>query len=378
MPSICIIHEAISKDSAISKVALVHVRTALEAGWNVSVVAKYLDPSLHDSVEWLRLTVPRRSFFLKWITARHFIRQAMGNRQFDVIQAHQPQVADISDVFSCHFLTRVAYERKCLETRAGLRPKFIRLQQQGVLYAEDRCYRRFNPQTHILFCSDLIRDEFARLYGLPPSQDVLILHAPPPHDLSDETRRAARAKLVGDFPGLVIGYLGGLHERKGYKRLIPAIANDPGLFLLMAGANCQGYSPPELAGRIRGLGLVDDVSTFYAACDCIAVPSLFEPLGLVALEAAAHGVPVIATEEVGVLPALLQFGAGAKWSPSQPLGTVARALLSDLPAVRRNARHMVDELSEQRHGQRMLEVWDRVLHRRSYDAKSAAVTAPRM
>jgi glycosyltransferase involved in cell wall biosynthesis len=144
--------------------------------------------------------------------------------------------------------------------------------------------------------------------------------------------------------------------------LIPAIAAEPNLFLLMAGANCQGFAPPELAGRMRAIGLVDDVSTFYAACDCIAVPSLFEPLGLVALEAAAHGVPVIATEEVGALPHLLQFGAGAKWSPGRRVGDVARALVADLVNVRTNARRMVEELSEQKHGRRMVEIWERVLH----------------
>src|SRR5277367_2426579 len=139
-PKLCIIHEAISQDSAIARIALLDARRALAAGWDVSVVAKILDPSLRDRVNWLKLTVPPRGFILKWLSARHFIRSALGNRSFDVIHAHQPQVADLSDVYQCHFLTRAAYERNCLESRPGLRPKFVRLQQQGVLHAEDRCY----------------------------------------------------------------------------------------------------------------------------------------------------------------------------------------------------------------------------------------------
>ena len=138
------IHEAIGNQSAIAKVAAAGVRIALDAGWRVSVVAKYLDPELAGQVEWLRLVVPPRLFFVQWTTAELFIRAALGGRHFDVVHAHQPQVAALSDVFQCHFLTRVAYERKCLEERTTLRARIVRLQQQGVLYAEDHYYQRWN------------------------------------------------------------------------------------------------------------------------------------------------------------------------------------------------------------------------------------------
>jgi glycosyltransferase involved in cell wall biosynthesis len=363
-PTLCLIHEAISRDSAIAKVALLQLRTAVDAGWDVTVAAKVLDESLRDRVTWLPLTVPRRSFFVKWTTARHFIRKAIGGRRFDVVHAHQPQVADLADVFQCHFLTRVAYERKCLEQRRGFRPRLIRLQQQGVLYAEDRCYRRWNPRTHMLFCSDLLRREFARLYGMPPSQDVLVNPCPPVDFPTQEQRAAARQTLVGDFPGLVVGYIGGLQERKGYKRLVPAIEADASLFLLMAGAYTDGFSTPLLGNRCRALGLVNDVASFYAACDVLAVPSLFEPLGLVAFEAAARGVPVIATEEVGALPHLLEFGAGIEWKPGRPLGEAARAAAENVQSMRRGAESMSRELSEQRQGQRLMAVYETILQRK--------------
>jgi glycosyltransferase involved in cell wall biosynthesis len=361
-PTLCLIHEAISQDSAIAKIALNQVKFALAAGWSVSVVAKFLDPSVREQVTWLPLKVPRRMFLYKWITARHYIRRALGSRRFDVIHAHQPQVADLSDVFQCHFLTRVAYERKCLEERPGLRPKLIRAQQQGVLYAEDRCYRRWNPATRMLFCSDLLRHEFARLYGPPPLEEVLVNPCPPINFASADERAAARRALVGDFSGLVIGYIGGLQERKGYKRLIPAIEADPNLFLLMAGAYTERFSAAALAGRFKGIGLVSDVSTFYAACDVLVVPSLFEPLGLVAFEAAARGVPVIATREVGALPHLLEFSAGAEWIPPQPLGDLARRLVCDRQTVRAGAARMAAEISESRQADRLMAVYDQVIH----------------
>jgi glycosyltransferase involved in cell wall biosynthesis len=363
-PTLCLIHEAVSRDSAIAKVALQQVRTALAAGWNVSVVAKVLDESLREQVTWLPLTVPRRSFFLKWTTARHFIRKAIGGRKFDVIHAHQPQVADLADVFQCHFLTRVAYERKCLEQRRGFRPRLIRLQQQGVLYAEDRRYRRWNPKTHMLFCSELLRQEFARLYGMPPSEEVLVNPCPPINFPTPDQRRAARQKLVGDFPGVVLGYIGGLQERKGYKRLLAALPGKTDVFLLMAGLYTQGFADPALAGRMKSVGLVNDVAEFYAACDALVVPSHFDPCPLVVFEAAARGTPVIATEGVGNLHNLLENDAGLSWHPQADLAELVRRCAAQRDRFCAGAQRMAQALSEERQGQRLIAVYDEALRRK--------------
>lgn len=91
------------------------------------------------------------------------MKRALGKRTFDVVHTHQPQAASLSDVFQCHFLTRVAFERNCLENRKGLQAALIRLQQQGALYAEDYYLRRWNPQTTMLYNSKATRNEFHRL-----------------------------------------------------------------------------------------------------------------------------------------------------------------------------------------------------------------------
>jgi hypothetical protein len=157
------IHETIGYHGAIARVAMKAVRQALDVGWRVTVVAKLLDESLVGEVEWLRLHVPPRLLVLKWLTARHFIRRALRGRTFDIVHAHQPQVAALADVFQCHFLTRVAYERECLESGSGVRSGLMRLQHRGVLCAEDHYYRHWNPSTSMLYCSEMIRREFHRL-----------------------------------------------------------------------------------------------------------------------------------------------------------------------------------------------------------------------
>src|SRR5262249_14493586 len=46
--------------------------------------------------------------------------------------------------------------------------------------------------------------------------------------------------------------------------------------------------------RVRFLGSVRDMEAFYRDIDCLVHPPLTEAFGLVAIEAAAHGCPVIA------------------------------------------------------------------------------------
>ena len=77
--SLCMIFEAIGPFSAIGKVAMSQVSVALEAGFSVTVVAKQLDESLRGRVEWRKLYCPPRGFAVQWLTARPFIKAALGN-----------------------------------------------------------------------------------------------------------------------------------------------------------------------------------------------------------------------------------------------------------------------------------------------------------
>ena len=361
-PTLCMVHNTVGNQSSIAKIAMWGVQQALNAGWQVTVVAHDLDRALQADVEWLRLYVPPRLHLVQWLAARSTIQAALGRRTFDVLHVHQAQVAALADVMQCHFLTRVAYERHCLESRFGLKPALARIQQQGVLRAEDYYYRHWNPKTRMLFDSELTRQDFQRLYGLPTQEQVLLYAAPCPDIPSKAERHQARLDLVGkDFHGIVVGYLGGVDERKGYKRLLSALEDQKDLFLLMGGPNSTDFVAPKLSGRFRSLGMVKDLATFYAACDVLAVPSLYEPFGLVALEAAARGVPVIATPEVGALPHLLEYGAGVAWGDKIPFGPLVQEVVCHRDQHQVGALRLVSDHSEQQQGDRLLAVYQEVL-----------------
>lgn len=364
-PTLCLVYDVIARGfGSIPQLVRDQALRAVERGWRVTCVCNFLEPGLEEQVEHLPLHVPRRLFAFQWVSARRHIRAALGERKFDVLHVFQPQVADLSDVMQVCFLTRAAWQHGGIAPGKGIHSQTNRAQLGVVMRAEDRFFRRTssapNRSPHFLFCSALLQSEFNHLYGKPRSTQVMVLPCPPADFASDEERASARQELAGNPARPIIGFLGGVDERKGFKRLVKAIEASPDLFLLWGGPHSQGVRLPTLEGRSKSLGMVRDVSRFYAACDVFMVPSLFEPLGFVATEAAARGVPVLATGEVGALPYLLEAGAGCAWNPTEPLSPLVERMMNNRAGFNAGALRLCESLGEEQYATRMFSLYDQI------------------
>jgi glycogen(starch) synthase len=84
----------------------------------------------------------------------------------------------------------------------------------------------------------------------------------------------------------------------------------------------------------------DDLSATAAAADLALVPSLYEPFGLVALEAAAAGTPVVATDRGGLGGVVRGSRLGLTVPSSDPaaLAEAVSRLLDDQVLARRIGR----------------------------------------
>jgi glycosyltransferase involved in cell wall biosynthesis len=122
---------------------------------------------------------------------------------------------------------------------------------------------------------------------------------------------------------LRFGYMGTLSEQKGVRWLIEQFQRLPfDATLQLAG---RGQASDEAA--FKGLATSPNISfvgyqkpeTFYSQIDVAIVPSLWnEPFGMVAVEACAHSVPVIASR-MGGLPEIIQDPLnGLLCSPNDP------------------------------------------------------------
>lgn len=92
----------------------------------------------------------------------------------------------------------------------------------------------------------------------------------------------------------------------------------------------------EMERRIAGAGLAHvrltgfrnqtELPRFYAAADLFALPSTFEPWGLVLNEAACFGLPLVASDQVGAAHDLVVPGVTGEIHPARDVAALARSL----------------------------------------------------
>ncbi|MGH8442070.1 MAG: glycosyltransferase [Nevskiaceae bacterium] len=136
----------------------------------------------------------------------------------------------------------------------------------------------------------------------------------------------------------VLLYVGRLHPLKGLPRLVEAAAEVPGCELWLAGNDEEGHrarleqlvSSRRLGGRVRFLGAVTDADkhALYRQATLFVLPSHSESFGIAALEAMAHGCPVVVTPEVGLAGSIRAADAGLV-CPGEALAQALRGLLAD-------------------------------------------------
>lgn len=141
--------------------------------------------------------------------------------------------------------------------------------------------------------------------------------------------RAAAREDLGLAPDEPVALAAGrLCEQKGQDVLLDAVAilkrQGVKARVLMVGS---GPSEAVLAGRIRREGLADlvamrgavrDIRPYYAACDLVLVPSRFEGMPYVLLEAKAAGRAVAASLVCGMEQFIRQGEDGALVQPGNP------------------------------------------------------------
>lgn len=194
---------------------------------------------------------------------------------------------------------------------------------------DDEPERRIDAEAEVIGCSDVIlansREEVAQLqtlYGADPSRIEIVAPGVEHAFFSPGDRRGARAALgLGDHPILL--FVGRIQPLKGLQVAVGALAalHRPDAELVVVGGPSGADGDAELAAVLAladRLGVAHQLrfvapqphhllSTYYRSADVVLVPSRSESFGLVALEAGACGIPVVAAA-VGGLRTLVDHG----------------------------------------------------------------------
>ncbi len=181
---------------------------------------------------------------------------------------------------------------------------------------------RARVEGEIVNCADLMvaatdeeRDQLVTLYGAEPDRVEVVPPGVDHHVFAPGDRAEARRALRLDPGARVLLYVGRIQPLKGADLAVRCLAElDPDVTLLVVGGPSGTEGEAEVLGLRRlvsDLGLESRVrfvppqtherlAVYYQAADVCLVPSRTESFGLVALEAAACGTPVVAADVGGL------------------------------------------------------------------------------
>ena len=177
------------------------------------------------------------------------------------------------------------------------RERAFRLIERALAHASDR----------LIAVSSEVRDDLVAFHVAKPEKIAVVpygfdLDGRIRTDAQTRTRKRAEAKAGDAF---VLGWAGRLTAIKRPLDLVRAAAEVDGSVLVLAGDGELRTDVVALARelgieqRVRLLGYVGDMGEWYAAFDAFLLTSLNEGAPVVAIEAQAAGVPVVATDAGG-------------------------------------------------------------------------------
>lgn len=350
-----------------------HSIRSLASDVDFHVVSDTLAADLIPLVVWHRVPTPKRPFSVRfpwfWVRAA----RVLSRLDVDVVHvtgALVPNRAHVSSIHFCH----AAY----IDQSGHLAPAeygFIRRLHRGIarvmaVAAERWCFRparlrRFAP------VSDRVASELATHF---PEIDSTVV--PNGVDLDRfrpdaSARSSVRAELDIDPDAMVLVFVGGDWERKGLQLIVEAIAatgRGREFSLIVVGPG-DARSVEALArhhgleGCLQVVGLRPDPERYLAAADALVLATEYETFSLVTYEAAATGLPVIATNVGGVTDIIDDETGSIVDRSVDGVATALEDLLSDPEGWARRgdvARRRAEEFGWDAHASAMRQVYELV------------------
>ena len=302
-----------------------------------------------DGVFVHRVREPRRPTelgeFIAWVEHMNADLLAagveLGDRwHFDLVHGHDWLVAvagdHLANRFRCPLVVTVH------ATEYGRHQGWVKEHPQSHIHGVENWMT--NRADRVIACSAYMRDHISDIYSLDEGHVEVIPNGIDPIDLVPaDDLETLRAEFAAPDERLIL-LVGRLVYEKGFHLALEAL---PGIIetlgnvrFLIAGS---GTAEADLKAQATELGL-DDHGTFlgwigddklhslYRIADLTVVPSLYEPFGLVALEAMASGCPTIVADTGGlreVVPEGERVGLRFNGGDAEHLAIMIERLLSD-------------------------------------------------
>ena len=320
-PTVALVAHDVHEQGGMERACAELVRRG-SASYRFVVISTDLAAELRDLVVWERIVVPQRPFALKFLTFA--VRAGLRLRRSSVDLVHTvgaivPNRVDLAIVHFCHSGFRQKTGSLVPPGRTPLRRGNTAFARSLALMAERWSYRPARLQAFAAVSIGVARELQHDYPGIP------VRLAPNGIDV-DRFRpdRKVRRELRGEqgvaLTDLVALFVGGDWDHKGLAIAIDGIARASAtvrwplkLWVVGRGDEWRFRAIAErcgIADRVRFFGLRCDPERFYQAADVFVLPTLYETFSLVAFEAAASGLPVIASSVSGIDELIGQNEAG--------------------------------------------------------------------
>ncbi len=252
--------------------------------------------------------------FVRWVDAMNGHMHARAAElcdriDFDLIHSHDWLVAGAASQ------TAGRIDRRWLvtvhATEYGRHQGWVQNHPQSHIHAAERAMVR--GADHVITCSRYMRVHVANVFGVRPAKITAIPNGIDPRDLEpvQDDLPALRARYAAP-DGLLVLLVGRLVYEKGFHlaldALAPILRRRGGVRFVIAGT---GTAEAELKRQARKLGLAghgvflgwigdDMLHSLYRVSGVCIVPSIYEPFGLVALEAMASGCLCVVADTGGL------------------------------------------------------------------------------
>jgi D-inositol-3-phosphate glycosyltransferase len=271
------------------------------------------------------------------------------------VRAHLEQAPPVAALHANYWLSGLAAHRLKHELQLPLVTTFHTLARVKAEYGDHEPAHRDEGEAEIVGCTDVLlasceaeAEQLVEHYGARRERIEIVSPGVDHAFFSPGDQRGARA-AVGLDGGPVLLFVGRIQPLKRVDVAIRAFAalrrSDATLVVVGGASGADGAAELTRAHRlVRALGLTRQVrfvppqahhllSTWYRAADVVVVPSRSESFGLVALEAAACGRPVVASAVGGLTSLVVPGVTGELVDGDDPVEVADRvAALLDDPA----------------------------------------------
>lgn len=269
--------------------------------------------------------------FITWVVQMNLDMLAEGLRlarevEFDIVHGHDWLVAFAGSHLG--HLLEAPYVCTIHATEYGRHQGWVEKHPQSYIHGVEKWIT--NRADQVITCSAYMREQLVDIFNVDLEGVEVIPNGIDPTDLKPAgDLEALRRHFCGEGERLVL-LVGRLVYEKGFQlalEAVPRVVEELGdVRFLVAGSGTHEAELRQQAGqlgiddRVTFVGWIGDdvLHSLYRVADLTVVPSIYEPFGLVALEAMASGCPCIVADTGGLREVVPNDAVGLRFKSKDP------------------------------------------------------------